>query len=52
MSVRVGVAEERKAAAIQEIKAAMKTNKNLRMHEGIRLSSCYYLANLTNRFLK
>lgn len=33
MSVRVGVAEERKAAAIQEIKAAMKTNKNLRMHE-------------------
>lgn len=33
MSIRVGVAEEHKAAAIQEIKAMMKTNKDLRMHE-------------------
>ncbi|WP_025682277.1 IS630 family transposase [Paenibacillus maysiensis] len=33
MSVRVGVAEEQKAAAIQEVKAAMKINKDLRMHE-------------------
>lgn len=33
MSVRVGVVEEHKAAAIQEIKAAMKINKDLRMHE-------------------
>ncbi len=30
MSVRVGVAEEQKAAAIQEVKAAMKINKDLR----------------------
>jgi transposase len=33
MSVRVGVEEEHQAAAIQEIKAAMKINKDLRMHE-------------------
>ncbi|MNM72163.1 hypothetical protein D3C81_838490 [compost metagenome] len=33
MSLRVGVAEEHKAAAIQEIKAAMKLYKDLRMHE-------------------
>jgi transposase len=33
MSVRVGVAEEHKAAAILEMKAAMKLNKDLRMHE-------------------
>jgi hypothetical protein len=33
MSVRVGVAEEQKAVAIQEIKGAMIINKDFRMHE-------------------
>lgn len=33
MSLRIGVGEEQKARAIQEIKAVMKTNKDLRMHE-------------------
>lgn len=33
MSVRIGIEEEQKSAAIQEIKAALRTNKTLRMHE-------------------
>ena len=33
MSLRIGIQENDKNRAIQEIKAAMKANKDLRMHE-------------------